>query len=199
MIIEVDFDFMIKHKLNIEQYMLCYVLEEDRKSLIGDERIKRKSGSPIALIYKYTENIRTISIQDMEDLIERGYLTLTGDKYTPDMLDVTDKFKRELFTHWSNFEQLFEIYPDRMRLGPGQPSVSLKSLDKPIEEMGEYYASIVRTNKKHEQILEITKWAKEKGLISMGIQKYVYSRHWERIEDQYELGVQDEDDTEVLI
>lgn len=198
MIIEVDLDFLVKHKMTIEQYFVCYVLYEDKNSIVNGQRTTRKSGQPIAAIYKYSENVGGIKRSALEDLMERGYLELTGDKLTPDMLEVTDKFHREVFTHWSNFEQLFEIYPSRTKFEAGGSSVSLKSLDKPIEEMGKYYSGIVRTKKKHREILEITAWAKDRDLLKMGIQKYVYSQYWNQLENEYETGA-DDDDIEVLI
>lgn len=198
MIIEVDLDFLVKHKMTIEQYFVCYILYKDKNSTIEGQRVTRKSGQPIAAIYKYSENVGGIKRDAMKDLIDRGYLELTGNKLTPDMLEVTDKFYKDLFNHWSNFDQLFEIYPSRTVFEAGKSPVSLKSLDAPIEEISKYYEKIVRTNKKHNEILEITQWAKERDLIKMGIQKYVYSQYWNALKEEYEVGTYD-DDIEVLM
>lgn len=202
MIIEVDFDFLIKHKMNIEQYLLCYVLQVDKDATASSGRDRLRSGSPIAVIYKYTEGIQPLKTEDMRDLIDRGFLEHTGDRLVPDLLQVTDKFKQEIFNHWSNFEQLFAIYPSRIDLGPNKGSYSLKSLDKPFEEMAKYYVSVVRTKTKHRRILDIITWAKEKDLINMGIQKFIYQRFWKELEKKYEIGESSFDnrgDFEVLV
>jgi|GEM_PF-6019738 len=187
MVIEVDFDFLIKHKLTIEQYMLCYVLQLDKDSVVDGERVKRKDGHPVAIIYRYTENVKPMESDEMNDLIDRGFVRKTGDRLVPDQLEITDKFKQEVFNHWSNFEQLFNIYPDRISFGPGKHSASLKSLDRPMEEVAEYYTKLVRTNKKHKKILKIVQWAKEKDIIRKGIQKFIYSRDWELLTEKYQL------------
>lgn len=189
MIIEVDFDFLVKHKMTLEQYMTCYVLQKDKER-------NSKDSFPISNLYRYTENIKPLDTDELKDLIDRGFLKHTGHTLVPDMLEVTDKFKQEVFNSWTNFEQLFEVYPNRIDLGPGKGSASLKSLDKPLEEMAEYYAKIVRTQKKHRRILELTEWAKKNGLINMGIQKFVYQRFWTQLEDKYEGGDSSFDNTE---
>jgi hypothetical protein len=201
MIIEVDFDFLVKHKMSIEQYMLCYILHMDKQSIKNGERQERKSGSPVAIIYKYTENVAPISPRGMKDLIDRGYLEKTGSKLVPDMLEVTNKFKQEVFNHWTNFQQLFDIYPDRISFGPGKHSASLKSLDRPQEEVAESYTKVVRTNKKHKEVLKIVQWAKEKNLIRKGIQKFIYSRDWDILKEKYEVDFTDDttDSYEVFI
>jgi hypothetical protein len=185
MIIEVDFDFLVEHKMTLEQYLTCYILHEDR-----DRARKAKGYLPLVTMYKYTEKVKPLNKEEMRDLIDRGFLKQTGDKLIPDMLEVTDKFAQEIFNSWTNFEQLFEVYPNRIDLGPGKGSASLKSLDKPMEEMGEYYAKIVRSKAKHKRILKITEWGKNNGLINMGIQKFVYQRFWRQLEEKY-----DADDT----
>lgn len=185
MIIEVDFDFLVEHEMTLEQYMTCYILQEDK-----DRARKAKGYLPLTTLYRYTETIKPLDKDEMADLIDRGYLTQTGQRLIPDMLEVTDKFKREVFNSWTNFEQLFNVYPNRIDLGPGRGSASLKSLDKPMEEMGQYYEKIVRTKSKHQRILEITEWAKNNGLINMGIQKFVYQRFWTQLQDKF-----DSDDT----
>jgi hypothetical protein len=191
MIIEVDFDFLVEHQMSIEQYMTCYILREDKERKAGS-----KGYLPMVTLYKYTEKIKPLDKDEMQDLIDRGYLVQKGDKLVPDMLEVTGKFKQEIFNSWTNFEQLFEIYPNRIDLGPGKGSASLKSLDRPMEEMGKYYASVVRTKTKHQRILKITEWAKNNGLINMGIQKFVYQRFWRQLEDKFDSGETSFDNTE---
>lgn len=192
MIIEVDLDFMVANKMTIEQYFVCYVLHEDKRTLINGERGSRKSGQPIASIYRYSENVGGLKRPAMEDLVERGYLKKVGDKLTPDMLEVQPKFAQAVFNHWTNFDQLFELYPNRARFEAGGQQYFLKSLDKPKEELAKYYEKIVRTNKKHREILDITKWAKNHNMLKTGIQKYVYSQLWELLSEDYETGGEDE-------
>ena len=182
----------------MEQYLVCYVLEMDRK--YGREKLR--NGPPIATMYKYTEGIQPLKPEDLRDLIDRGFLKHKGEKLTPDLLEVTAKFKDEIFNHWTNFQQLFEIYPSRVNLGPGKGSASLKSLDKPFEEMADYYVRVVRTNKKHKRILTLVQWGNENNLINMGIQKFIYQRFWKELDKKYEMdegSFDNKGDFEVLI
>lgn len=184
MIIEADVDFLVEHEMNLEQYALCYFLYEDDKQIVNGKRVYPENGPAIANIYKYFHHVRKWKTADIEDLIERGYLNSSGDKLSPDLLEVTDKFKQAVFSFKGKFEQLFEIYPAYLEINPGKPKATLKACNR--DKLGNYYDKIVRTKKKHKHILEITKWAKEKNMLKMALEKYVRSKYWETLEPDYE-------------
>lgn len=203
MIIEIDFDFILKHKLTAEQYLLMWLLYEDEK-----ER-ERRALDPLAEhkpylqnVYKYHVKISNFSKLEVQELVERGFIDFIGtatSKKTPDMYRVTDKFSNEIFNHWTNFDQLKHIYPDRAVFEPGKPAVSLKSFDRLEEEIAKIYEGSVRTKKKHNRILELVDWGKKTGRIKMGLQKFVFSKHWEMLEQEYSEGSVVEDSNQHMI
>lgn len=198
MIIEADVDFLVEHEMSFEQYALCYFLHEDEKQIVNGKRIYPENGPAIANIYKYFHHVRKWKAADIEDLINRGYLKSSGEKLSPDLLEVTDKFKKAVFEDKTKFEQLWDIYPNYLSFGPGKPKATLKACDR--DQMSNYYDKIVRTKKKHRYILEITKWARKHDMLKMALEKYVRSKYWEILEEDFEQDNQiDTKEQEMLL
>lgn len=185
MIIEVSVDFLVKYKITFEQYALCYMLHEDEYEInINGERRYTESGPAIANVYNYSQNVRKWDKKELEDLVQKGILKRKGNRNSPDMLEVTEKFAEDLFTSFSDFDQLFSIYPSHLDFGPGRAKGILKACNR--EEVEKYYKSAVRTKSKHKYIMSITRWAKEHNMLNLSFEKYVKGRYWEVLKDDYE-------------
>lgn len=185
MIIEVSVDFLVKHEITFEQYALCYMLHEDKYEInINGQRRYTQSGPAIANVYKYSQSIGKWDKKALNDLVEKGILKRLGNRNSPDMLEVTDKFAKLMFADMSDFEQLFDLYPSHLDFGPGKAKGILKACNK--EEVEKSYKIAVRTKAKHKYIMDITRWAKKHNMLNLSFEKYVKGRYWEVLKDDYE-------------
>ena len=183
--IEVPVNFLVKHRLTFEQYALCYMLHEDRYQVNKKgQRVYLEAGPAIANVYKYSKGVRKWAKDEVEDLIQRGYLRRNGDRNSPDLLDVTDKFSKAVFRMNSDFEELFRIYPEECQKDRYSPRLILKACNR--AEVARMYKNLVRTREKHLYIINVTLWARDQNMLVVPLKDYVKNKYWEVLQHKYE-------------
>lgn len=172
-------DFLSESGMNTKQFTYCLLLYYDKKysRIEGTAKLSR----PLSQLYKYFTNVEQFTKPEIQQLIDSGYLTQTGNDFKPDHLEVTTKFERNWFGEKTyKFDQLIEVYPSHTENfnHPGKPKIPLISMSN-YAETERLYNKFVTTYKMHNRVLAVVQWAKERDMIKMTIEKFVNSKHWE--------------------
>lgn len=166
------------HGLNPSQFMLGWILYEDKREHQGEPL--PEEGKAMANIYRYKEMIGPWKDRDINDMIKRGYLVNRGDtkKIYPDQLEVTDKFVDAVFASISDFQEFVDTYPDFTDHfdDPRKGQIPLKAVD--MDKVESIFNSKVKSKVEYQRLMKSLKWAKEKGKIRMNILNYVSGEIW---------------------
>ena len=160
-------DLLCRLEITPTQFYLMYLLHT--KNFAG--------------IAQYTNEVAPFPNGEVEDLVGRGMLIDMNKDNGPiyaDLLSLTDSAQTLLF---KNIEQcgneMWDAYPSFIMVNGAQ--VPAKTCDK--DDIMDLYGDIIAYNPiYHRRVLELIAYAKNNGLISMGIEKWVKSRQWEAIE-----------------
>jgi hypothetical protein len=166
-------DFLAKHRLSSDQFLFMFLIyTEDYTSL-----------------YKYTENVKGLMPQEIQDLVRRGYLINANrdpDQYWADSFVVTETFTSEIFKNandaasefWNTYPSV--IYVDGRRF-------SGKTADK--EEFFErYMKKIGYSNRRHSKVMSALKYGIDRNVITMGIDKWFKSEQWNQLEEEMRMN-----------
>jgi len=169
-------DFMVKHKLSTNQFLLLQLLHEE--TMFKEVKSNSLRFKKIGNIYKWSKEGKGWTEQEIEDLIAKDYLFGIKSKqtngtitYSIDQLILTQKFSDIMFVN-SNFafEEILDIYPDTFQI-QGQ-TVFTKSGD--LDKVQQNYFKLIRGNTvKHEEIKYIITYAKERGLCNYKLENFL--------------------------
>lgn len=168
-------DFLTKHKLSTNQFLLLYLLYTE-KFVKVDDKLKYKR---IGNIYKWSSEGKGWTKEEIEDLINKDYvfgIKSTNPKdgaltYFVDQLILTQKFSDLMFINTNfAFEEILEIYPDTFIVN--QSTVFSKSGD--LEKVALNYSKLIKNSiVKHEEIKNIIIYAKERGLCNYKLENFL--------------------------
>lgn len=172
-------DFLGDHNMTSRQFLLCWILFLDKREHKGNPL--PDDGPAIANIYRFVENVGGWHNEEIEDLVQRGYLVDRGSdprNIYPDDLVVTDKFVDEVLATQSQFEEIWETYPAFMDNFEDQrkDKIPLKAAVK--EDIEEMFYRRCKSKKRFEKMLQALQWAKKHGKIKMGIKKWLGGEYW---------------------
>jgi hypothetical protein len=173
---------MSELKIDVHQYLLCYLLHIDRDD--------KKAGLPN--VYRYS-TIRQWKKNEVQDLVDKGILQVTSTgktKLDADCMIVTEKFTNLVFASLNRFEQLMSIYPKTLPAFDGS-SNRWKTMACDIDALEEQYNKIVKTQALHTKIIELTQWAVDNNQINTNFDNYVRGRQWlaiEELKDKYTVS-----------
>lgn len=190
--------FLTKYNITAHEFMLPYMLYLDEKANInGIEKYPYDpdEGRPIAHLYQYARQSRgwspdEIKLLEDKNLIKNNNRTVVEAgaprrRTSPDMMEVTDEFRQQIFAPETRWEEFVQAYPISVPnfTSPDKPEIPLQMVSQPgaWEALEDFYNKVVRTKVLHEQILDIVEWGKNNGHINMNISKFVSSRHWETL------------------
>jgi len=167
-------DFMVKHKLSTNQFLLLMLLHTESyfKSQYG---LKYKT---VGNIYKWSKEGNGWTENEIEDLIAKEYIFGIKSKqsngtitYSIDQLILTQKFSDIMFVNGNfAFEEILEIYPDTFQIQ--NQVVFTKSGD--LDKVQQGYSKLIRGNiLKHEEIKQIILYAKERGLCNYKLENFL--------------------------
>ena len=174
-------EFLGDHDMSLSQFLLCWTLYLDHQEHSG--KILPSKGKAIANVYRYAELVGGWLKDEINDLVDRGYLidSNSGQKVYPDNLRVTKKFVGAIFTTRTDFERFLSTYPDVRRSRNGticqsdkETALKAASMDK-VEKL---FNSNVRSKAEFCRVMTALKWAKKKGKLDMNIEKYVSGKVW---------------------
>lgn len=174
-------------KLSANQFLVCYLLYTDQK--VDGEFVRK--GSAMANLYKYSHNAIPWTKEEINDLINRGYLRDNqpkADKTHPDYLEVTDKFCKHVFIMPSKFDELNKVFPNRIDnfQHPNGPKIKLKVCD--LDEMRDLYLKKVKSQVKHRKIIEVLKWAVENDEVNFNFENFIRGELWNTLFEMKEEG-----------
>lgn len=175
-------------KISANQFLLCYLLYTDQTDIEGKYV---KKGSGMANVYKYSTRAIPWSPEEVEDLVEKGYLEDTNtakDKTHPDYLEVTDKFRKFVFIEESHFDELNRLFPNRIDNfnNPNGPRIKLKVCD--LAKMKELYLKKVKSKVKHRKIMEVLEWAIENDEINFNFENFIRGELWNTLFEARDEG-----------
>ena len=200
--------FLSKHKITAHEFMLPFMLYLDEKvNINGYEKYPNdpSEGTPIANLYRYAENCRGWTPDEIQNLEDRGLIInknvhRDGRKVSaPDMMEITELFRDEIFapeTRWEEFVQAYPVSVPHFH-DSNKPNIPLQTVSGPgeWEALEKFYNKLVRTRILHDKIIELVKWGKEHGYINMNISKFVASKQWIVLQEHREKHV---DETKFL-
>jgi len=189
-------------KITPKQFLLVYILHlSELEKASGRSIYLEESGGKKAIassLYEYVNFMREIPKReqklihgnwtsgDVQYLIMRGVLDSSVDAENPDFdqLDLTDKFRSSLFALEDEFEEFWNLYPAHIyTIKDGQNTrLPLKIVDKDSLEI-DYMRKIV-TNNQHFRLIRVLKWAKDKKLVNMRIDRFLKSEYWVDLEKE---------------
>lgn len=177
-------DFLCDKDIDANEYLLCMLLYEKDDDLIEKFKERFRIFEPdrdryIRSMLKHL--IATGYVEDFNTKDENGYKT-----YYLNMLMVTPRFTQEFIVDGKDAaEEFWTAYPKWLFIDKQVPA---KSMDY-IEFQKMYEGIIHKSKKKHEQMMQIIENYKVSNQYAeMGIAKYLGSRHWENLEDQFNAG-----------
>lgn len=161
------------------QFILCWILYLDNQEYQG-ERLPEE-GKAIANIYRYIELVGKWHYDEIDDLVERGYLSGQEDAdgyFWPDKMQVTEKFSDAVFASIEDFEKFVNAYPSFVENfnDPRQGDIPLKAVD--MEKVESIFNQKVRTKAEFERLMKALKWGKENDEVKMNILNYISGEIW---------------------
>lgn len=171
-------EFMGEHNMNPKQFMLCWILHLDKREHRGETL--PTEGNAVANIYRYKELVGPWPNEDINDLVQRGYLfdRSDDDHFYPDQMEVSEKFTEAVFATISDFEEFVREYPSFVENfnDPRKEDIPLKAVD--MEKVQRIFNQKVTSKVEFERLMKALKWAKEHDKIKMNILNYVSGEIW---------------------
>ena len=179
---------LTEFQISANQFLLCYLLFVDERQSNGEFK---KKGRGIAYLYKYATKAQPWTSTEVEDLVKKNLVINNkpnAEKKYPDHLELTDRFKEFVLVTDSNFKQLWDKFPsyiDNFKDKNG-PRIKLKMCDR--EVLKKVYKRKVKSQAKHEHIMELLDWALEHDEINFNFENFVRGEVWDTLEELREDG-----------
>ncbi len=166
-------DFLVEHQLTNEQFMFLYILYADSLETDGDgDRVFPREGPAIASIWKYAQAMKSWPRASLQDLVDRGFARFRGpaDKFIPDLMEVTEQFRKLLFVGPEEAALFWDAYPVPQRTG-----ITFHSII-PL------YRRTVLTLLVHRQVMDALQWGIRHHLIDQNIRVWITNQRWKDVE-----------------
>lgn len=126
-----------------------------------------------------------ISLQNKEIITKAYKIPNVGEKFIPEDVTINKNFVKNFYRcSFDMGKELFEIYP-MFGLINGEP-VGIRSVSKKFDSLEDFYRYYGKTiswkPEKHEYIMELVEWAKEKNLLVTTLANFVIDHKWEELE-----------------
>lgn len=122
-----------------------------------------------------------ISLQDKEILLKSCKIAKKGEEFDPYTLQFNKNFIKNLYK--CSFElgkELFEEYPQFGSINGNV--IPLRGVSKHFDSLEQAYFKYGKTIKwnpeRHNEIIELTKWAKENNMINCSLSSYIINNGW---------------------
>lgn len=151
--------FLIKHDLTQSQYLLLHLVHKKRTDLIRDYKEKFPTDDN-TMIGKYL----------IDDLVKKGFLIEKDNTYK-----LTNKFLEQYVDKFTATEEIYDEYPSFFN--KDGLNIPLKGMDRNIFA-NLYDKAISSSVLEHIEVMEDIKFGIEQGLMNLGIDKFIKSKHW---------------------
>lgn len=122
-----------------------------------------------------------ISLQKKEIILKSYKIPSEGESFDPYSIPFNKNFIKSLYK--SSFElgkELFEIYPQMTVINGSL--VTLRGVSKHFDSLEECYfrygKAIGWNQERHEKVLDLIKWAKERDIIKQSLSSFVINNSW---------------------
>ena len=126
-----------------------------------------------------------ISLQNKEIITKAYKVPNVGEKFIPEDVTINKNFVKTFYRcSFDMGKELFEVYP-MFGIINGEP-VGIRSVSKKFDSLEDFYRYYGKTiswkPEKHEYIMELVKWAKEKNFLVTTLANFVIDHKWEELE-----------------
>lgn len=126
-----------------------------------------------------------ISLQNKEIITKAYKIPEKGQKFIPEDVTINKNFVKNFYRcSFDMGKELFEAYP-MFGIINGEP-VGIRSVSKKFDSLEDFYRYYGKTiswkPEKHEYIMELVEWAKEKNLLVTTLANFVIDHKWEELE-----------------
>lgn len=126
-----------------------------------------------------------ISLQNKEIITKAYKVPNVGEKFVPEDVTINKNFVKNFYRcSFDMGKELFEVYP-MFGIINGEP-VGIRSVSKKFDSLEDFYRYYGKTiswkPEKHEYIMELVKWAKEKNFLVTTLANFVIDHKWEELE-----------------
>lgn len=126
-----------------------------------------------------------ISLQNKEIITKAYKVPNVGEKFIPEDVTINKNFVKNFYRcSFDMGKELFEAYP-MFGIINGEP-VGIRSVSKKFDSLEDFYRYYGKTiswkPEKHEYIMELVEWAKEKNLLVTTLANFVIDHKWEELE-----------------
>jgi hypothetical protein len=162
-------NFLVKHKLSTNQFLLLYLLFTEKMVKDGNGKLKYTQGGSI---YKWVAEGKGWTSAEVDDLYQKGYvIPVQKGSYQPDQLILMPKFSELMFIDMDMaFEEILEVYPDTIMVQGDSFLTKTGDLEKVAQE----YRKIIKGSLKlHEEVKQLIIFAKERKLIKSKLENFL--------------------------
>ncbi len=157
---------LVELKMTPNQFYFCFLLHNNR----------------FAELYEYVENVGKLDLDELQDLIKRGYIRNINEekKFTADSFETTEKFSKKFLAKGYEYAEMFyEEYPSFGSID-GKP-ITLKGISRDM--IYDLYNDVTGKQKAiHDKIMAALEKGKKMGLVNMKIDKWLQTEQWKFIE-----------------
>lgn len=126
-----------------------------------------------------------ISLQNKEIITKAYKVPNVGERFIPEDVTINKNFVKNFYRcSFDIGKELFETYP-MFGIINGEP-VGIRSVSKKFDSLEDFYRYYGKTiswkPEKHEYIMELVEWAKEKNLLVTTLANFVIDHKWEELE-----------------
>lgn len=180
--------FMAENEITSRQFLLLWCLFSDP---LYREYVKEKGKTKKILVYGNSNSLAAlrladnVTLEDIQVLKEKELIVdlNSGKDFYFDQLLLTQNFCEKFFIPKDDFEELWEEYPTTIFIQ--DKIIPARSGD--YDSLREKYLTIIGKDKAlHNSILRTLVKAKELGIISIGLEKFILGRHWHTFNDMME-------------
>lgn len=153
-------DFLLEHKMTPNEFLLLKLLYDKQKHLVGKIKqvVLKDSG--------FTSKER------IAELVKEGFLTKTEKGYK-----IGNKFSEVFVDGDVATDEIYRVYPDFITNKDGI-NIPLTGMDRETFKKI-YMAKICFSVEEHKEVIKDIQYGHNKGLIKMGINKFLTSKQWE--------------------
>lgn len=165
--------FIIKNNLTQPQFLLLHLMYKKRLDLIKEYRVRFPS-----------DNGSMVGKRLTDDLINRGFIVKNEKGYV-----LGDDFLDIYIDDYNAGNEIYEIYPKFLQDSRGI-NIPLTTMDKNLFRKI-YIDKILYNRQEHLEVIKDIEYGKLKGLLNLGLDKFVNSEFWLSIREQ---RLQDEEE-----
>lgn len=155
------------------------------------------------LFLTWYQNEGETKLHDIFESLKRKNIILKNcEPETPADVEFNKSFMKSFMKHSDILgEELWEAYPDFSIIrGMKYPWKNIAKSFNSQSDFFYFYAKEIGNNvNKHNEILDLVKWAKENGKINCSIREFVISHQWEQLKRVKESGGEGETVESVMI